>query len=395
MTLTAKSHGMNGSLVDPDWPALNFTEVRALLSRYSSVGEPIKILSVSPRPFSAAGVVATSSGRVFVKRHHQSVRDVEGLLEEHRFIAHLFEHEVKVPQVYASTAGETAISMGEWTYEVHETPAGVDLYEDSVSWTPFLTEAHAFSAGQALARMHLASERFVAPSRKPRPLVASFTIFASPDPLAEMERYLAERPALAASAAVRTASEQALELLLPFHAELRPLLPALKALWTHNDLHASNLMWSNARPDARASAIIDFGLADRTNAVHDLAHAIERNIVEWLVLVAEPDHPENVPVHLDHLHALLAGYESVRRLSDEEATALKPMTALCHAEFALSEAHYFLNVLHSEERAPMAFDGWLVGHARWFHSPSGKKLLDAIDRWAATRAQNTLGASQP
>jgi Ser/Thr protein kinase RdoA (MazF antagonist) len=186
-----------------------------------------------------------------------------------------------------------------------------------------------------------------------------------------------------------------LELLLPFHAELRPLLPVLKPLWTHNDLHASNLMWSNAGPDAHATAIIDFGLADRTNAVHDLAHAIERNIVEWLVLVAKPDHPDNVPLHLDHLHALLAGYESVRRLSDEEAAALKPMTALCHAEFALSEAHYFLNVLHSEERAPMAFDGWLVGHARWFHSPSGKKLLDAIDRWAATRAQNTLGASQP
>ncbi len=117
-----------------------------------------------------------------------------------------------------------------------------------------------------------------------------------------------------------------------------------------------------------ATAIIDFGLADRTNAVHDIAHAIERNIVEWLALVNDPAHPDAVPIHLDHLDALLDGYESVRPLSGEEAAALAPMTALCHAEFALSEADYFLGVLHSEEKAAMAYDGWLVGHARWFRS---------------------------
>ena len=116
-----------------------------------------------------------------------------------------------------------------------------------------------------------------------------------------------------------------------------------------------------------ATAIIDFGLADRTNAVHDLAHAIERNIVEWLALVHDPTHLDDVPVHLDHLLALLDGYESVRPLSVEEAAALAPMTALCHAEFALSEADYFLGVLHSPEKAAMASEGWLVGHARWFH----------------------------
>ena len=72
---------------------------------------------------------------------------------------------------------------------------------------------------------------------------------------------------------------------------------------------------ATAGDDAQATAIIDFGLADRTNAVHDLAHAIERNIVEWLVLVDDPAHPDDVPVHLDHLTALLEGYESVRPLS--------------------------------------------------------------------------------
>jgi Ser/Thr protein kinase RdoA (MazF antagonist) len=96
-------------------------------------------------------------------------------------------------------------------------------------------------------------------------------------------------------------------------------------------------------------------------------------------------------VHLDHLHALLEGYESVRLLSDEEAAALAPMTALCHAEFALSETDYFLSVLQREDQALMACDGWLVGHSRWFHSAGGEKLLNALRMWEAERAQKAQG----
>lgn len=385
MSTTAKAHGMDGTLVEPDWAPLAMNEVRALLSQFPKCGEPVEILSASPRPFSAASVVTTESGRVFIKRHHHSVRDREGLLEEHRFMKHLHARGAAVPRVFANTTGETAIESGEWTYEVHETPEGVDLYGDALSWTPFHTCSQAYSAGQALARLHRAAEGFDAPLRRPRPLVASFTIFAAANPGAEMRHYLAARPSLSDNAAVRKHAEDALELLAPFHAELLPHLPLLPPLWTHNDLHSSNLLWSDAGENAQAAAIIDFGLADRTNAVHDVAHAIERNIVEWLVLVEDPAHPEKVPVHLDHLHALLDGYESVRRLSDQEAAALAPMTALCHAEFALSETDYFLGVLHSGERAPMAYDGWLVGHARWFRSAGGESLLNALRQWVAER----------
>jgi Ser/Thr protein kinase RdoA (MazF antagonist) len=385
MSASVKAHGMDGGLVKPDWAPLTMTEVLTLLSLFPERGEPMEILRVSPRPFSAACVVATVNGRVFIKRHHRSVRDREGLLEEHRFMKHLLAHGAPVPRVFASAAGETAIETGEWTYEVHEAPAGADLYADALSWTPFHTAAHARSAGQALARLHLAADGFDVPRRKPRQLVASFTIFAAEDPDAELSFYLALRPALSRSAAVREHCDEALELLAPFHEELRPLLPALTPLWTHNDLHASNLLWSDSGDNAQAAKIIDFGLADRTSTVHDLAHVIERNIVEWLVLVEGPAHPENVPVHIDHLYALLDGYESVRPLSDDEAIALAPMTAICHAEFALSEADYFLSVLHSEEKAAMAHDGWLVGHAHWFRSKAGERLLNALRLWAAQR----------
>ena len=387
MSAILKAHGMDGTLVEPDWPSLTLAEVRSLLKDFPALAEPMEILSVSPRPLSSAGVVGTASGRVFIKRHHRTVRDAEGLLEEHRFLAHLLVSGASVPRVLQTASGQTATEIGEWTYEVHETPAGVDLYEDAISWTPFRTAAHARSAGQALARLHLAAHGFNAPPRKPRPLVASFTIFAARDPGVELEHYLAARPALASNAAVRVNCKQALQLLAPFHVQLLPHLSVLQPLWTHNDLHASNLFWSDVSDSANTTAIIDFGLADRTNAVHDLANAIERNIVEWLALVNDPAHPDHVPVHLDHLRALLDGYDSVRPLSAEEAAALAPMTALCHAEFALSEADFFLRVLHSNEKASMAYDGWLVGHARWFRSAAGRELLAAIQNWAATRAR--------
>jgi Ser/Thr protein kinase RdoA (MazF antagonist) len=387
MNTTAWAHGLDGRLVDPDWPPLTLSEVRELLALFPGCGEPVEILSVSPRPFSAASVVATKGGRVFVKRHHRSVRDREGLLEEHRFMKHLRKHGAPVPDVLAASSGETAIERGEWTYEVHEAPAGVDLYEDALSWTPFRSAAHASSAGEALARLHLASHGFDESRRKTQPLVAGFTIFAAENPRAGMKRYLAARPALAEDADVREGSVEALELLAPFHAELRPLLPALKPMWTHNDLHASNLLWSDASDDARAVAVIDFGLADRTNAVHDLAQAIERNIVEWLDLIEDTTQGEGVRVHVDHLEALLDGYEQVRPLSEEETAALAPMTALCHAEFALTEADYFLSVLHSKEKARLASMDYLAGHARWFRGAGGQKLLDAISRWATARTR--------
>jgi Ser/Thr protein kinase RdoA (MazF antagonist) len=385
---------MDGSLVEPDWRPLTLDELRPLLAHFPDLGAPMRIDSVSPRPFSAAGVVATRTNhgtdrRIFIKRHHRAVRDREGLLEEHRFLSHLRAHVALVPRIFASAAGETAIEAGEWTYEIHETPPGIDLYEADLSWTPFRSVAHAHSAGTVLALLHRASQNFNALPRKARPLVASFTIFAGDDPATAMARYLAARPSLAANKTVQASAEQAIELLAPFHAELAPHLQALAPLWTHNDMHASNLFWSDAGPvgdrNAHATAVIDFGLADRTNTVHDIAHAIERNFVEWLALVNDPTHPDDVPIHLDHLDALLDGYESIRPLSRDESFALAPMAALCHAEFALSEADYFLGVLHSEEKAKMAYDGWLVGHARWFASRPGHELLGALRRRAAVR----------
>src|ERR1035438_3350319 len=79
MSGAVKAHGLNGALVEPDWAPMTVEEVRALLVQFPECGEPIAILSTSPRPFSAASVVATQTVRVFIKRQHRSVRDREGL----------------------------------------------------------------------------------------------------------------------------------------------------------------------------------------------------------------------------------------------------------------------------------------------------------------------------
>lgn len=384
MSTIAHAHAQDGTLAEPYWPPLTVNEVGRVLAGYEGLAGEVSLLSFSPRPFSAASVVRAGNQRIFVKRHARVVRDADGLREEHSFMEHLRAHGASVPHVLADRHGDTAIEIDEWTYEVHELPHGIDLYRDAISWTPFFHAAHAYSAGQAMARLHLAAQGYDAPPRIGRPLVAGFSIFAAQDPEHALAAYLAARPALASYLKNRNWLDDALNLLQPFHAELLPLLPILKPLWTHNDLHPSNLFWSDTGARAQATAVIDFGLSDRTTAIHDLAHAIERSIVEWLALVQRPDEPERVPTHLDHMTALLDGYESVRPLSSVERAALAPMTALCHAEFALSETDYFLSVLHSEEEARFACPAYLLDHARWWRGAGGR-LLDAIRTWAEAK----------
>lgn len=376
------AHGLEGEWTRPDWSPLTLEFARRVLGNYPEAGEAIEILSVSPRPFSSASVIRTECGEVFLKRHSAMVRNVSELEEEHRFMEHLVTKRVSVPRVLRTVNGETAVMVedaeGCWCCELQTVPQGVDLYREAISWTPFRSVNHARSAGELLAKMHLAAVDFEAPARKTKQLVSSFSIFAAKEPGIALKEFLLARPVLREYVMRSSAAHEAFELLAPFHARAFPLLLHLPAQWTHNDWHASNLLWS----DEKAVAILDFGLADRTIAVNDLALAIERNIVEWLELPRCIEARIEVPVHLDHLIALIAGYAGKRGLTKTEREALAPMTAFCHAEFALSEANYFLSVLNSESKAKLAIEGYLLGHARWFASDEGTRLMNAIEEAA-------------
>ncbi|MGH3417502.1 MAG: phosphotransferase enzyme family protein [Actinocrinis sp.] len=360
-------HGMGTQNVTPDWPPLTLAEVDKALRGYPEAGGASALIWRSPRPLSAAGLVETRrGGRVFVKRHHQSVRSAVGLHEEHAFLAHLRRNGAAVVRVLADDEGGTALSDGEWTYEVHTVGVGDDLYRDAISWSPFTQPGHARAAGRALAHLHEAAHGYDAPPRTAQPLVAGFSVFASDDPFAALEQYAAERPAVAAELAERPWRADLERRHLPFHARLSPLLAELGSQWTHNDLHASNLLWHGGE----VATVLDFGLCERAFAAHDLATAIERNAVEWLEL----DEKGAAAVHLDAAVGLVQGYQEVRRLTDAERAALPELLALCHADYALSEIDYFRGVTGSPRNTELAYR-YLVDHTAWFAGPVGGRFL--------------------
>jgi hypothetical protein len=70
------------------------------------------------------------------------------------------------------------------------------------------------------------------------------------------------------------------------------------------------------------------------------------------------------------------------------------MTALCHAEFALSEADYFLGVLHSEKKADgqrrLAGGTCALVPRCWRQ----KVAVDALGEWAEARDRKPEGVQQ-
>ncbi|KQX67742.1 phosphotransferase [Streptomyces sp. Root1310] len=362
------AHGLGTDPVEPDWAPLTDDEVTDV------VGAGTRVVWRSPRPLSAAAVVERDGRRLFVKRHHVAVRSPAGLAEEHAFLRHLREHGAPVVEVLHTAA------RGAWTYEVHSTGAGEDLYRDALSWSPFRSPAHARAAGAALARLHLAARGFDAPRRRVQPLVASFTVFAARDPREALDLFLDARPRLASGIRRFPWRQDMRRVLLPLHERLAPHLSGLEPLWTHNDWHASNLLWG---PDGQVSTVLDFGMSDRTTAVHDLATAIERNAVQWL----RPGYP----VREADVTALVDGYRSVRPLTAVESAALPELLPLVHAEFALSELGYFHGVTRSAQNTRLAYE-YCVGHAEWFTGEDGRHLLDVVARAVgAERGRSTAG----
>ena len=364
-------HGMGKALVQADWPPLTDQDVSMVLA-----GTPTGAVVTwhSPRPMSAAGLVSWRGTSVFVKRHHVSVRTPGQLAAEHAFAGYLRERGVPVPAVVRLADGATASRRGDFVYEAHQLAEGIDLYRDALSWSPFASPGHARAAGEALARLHLAAAGFTAPERPPGVLMGSCAVSVSADPLGQLGRILASRPGLARYLADRPWRDDAGKYLLPAIDRAGPLYRQLPRQWGHGDWHPSNLTWTGSGPDARVAGVLDLGLANRTFAMHDLATAVERSTVAWL------DLPETGQASVDvgAMDALLDGYASVRPLSQIEAAAVAEILPVVHLEFALSEVEYFAAVVRSAANAELAYDGYLIGHARWFAGPAGSAVLDHL-----------------
>ena len=365
-------HGMAGSCEPAQWPALRFEEVSELLSGYAGIGAAECITWHSPRPLSAASLVQCANTVVFVKRHHNTVRTVATLEEEHRFIDHLRAANVPIPDVLRDSAGRSAGAIGDWIYEVHERAAGTDIYRDTMSWEPPASVQHAFTAGAMLGRMHRASSDYPAAQRHTHILVARSELLCAADPIAALQAQLPQRPALAEYLRGRDWQADLAEVLAPWHAAAQPRLAMQGRLWTHGDWHVSNLCWSGAGEGAEVTAIVDFGLAAATFGLFDLATAIERNAISWLHLERGAD-----AVHAEIACALIGGYRQQHTLDADAVHLLADLLPLVHLDFALSEVEYF-SALADTQKSALAYDTFLRGHAAWFSTPPGRALLRAI-----------------
>ncbi|MFE3544354.1 phosphotransferase enzyme family protein [Nocardia sp. NPDC059177] len=245
-----------------------------------------------------------------------------------------------------------------FVYEVQAVGVGEDRYRADFSWSPYRDSADAEGAGVTLARLHLAAEGFDAPARAARPLVASMHAGVHE----AFEWHLARRPAVAEFLAARDWRAET--------PDLRVDLAGAAPLWTHGDWHATNLLWRGHR----VGSVIDFGLADRTTAMFDLATAIERSAIDWLSLRAGgPPH-----VRYDQITALLGGYHAVRPLAIADRALLAELLPLVHVGYELSEIDYFLSAACQPRNAEIAYQDWLLGHLHWYETPSGRAPLTRI-----------------
>jgi Ser/Thr protein kinase RdoA (MazF antagonist) len=369
---THLSHGLAGDELPPDWPALTDVEVGVLLRRFPSLGDVQAIDWRSPRPLSAAALVRATGGKVFVKRHHVSVRTADTLGEEHRFGEHLRLRGLPVPRVLRDGDGRTAIAIDAWVYEVHEPAVGTDVYRDAFSWSPVGVVDHATAAGAMLARLHDAASDYEAPQRDTHILVARAEILASADPIASLATQLPSRPALQAYLGERDWRDELGAALKPWHARAIHGLARQPRLWTHGDWHVSNLCWSDGGDAARITDVLDLGLSAATFALFDLATAIERNAIAWLDI-------DRGDIGRDDLAlALIAGYASVRPLDRGDLALLADLLPIVHLDFALSEVEYFEGVTGRHDHADVAYDTFLRGHAAWFGGTHGQAFLEAI-----------------
>ncbi|MFC6013119.1 phosphotransferase enzyme family protein [Nocardia lasii] len=388
-------------LAEPTWPALTEDEIARAIAATWGGAEPVAVEWRSARPLSSTvGVRLRDGEQLVVKRLPRRLRDSAALAEEHRFMDYVRARGIPVPQVRA-TFGGSAVGdargssggvgarrsgggadrpgrvdgagrvdgpgdgrgrppegrAGGFVYEVHRVGVGEDRYRADFSWSPYRDDADARGAGAMLGRLHTAAVGFEAPARPARPLVASLH---GGDVVSAFEWHIAHRPAVAEFLVDR---------------EWRSRVPDLRfelgePLWTHGDWHATNLLWRGHE----VSSVIDFGLADRTTAMFDLAMAIERAAVDWVSL--RDGGPANV--REDQVTALIEGYRAERPLSRAEQKLLPVLLPIVHLGYQLSEIDYFRTIAHEPRNAEIAYEDWLLGHLRWHETPPGAALRDLV-----------------
>lgn len=100
------THGMGTARKEADWPDIKDTELEVVLHHFPRAGTLQAILWRSPRPFSAAAIIRTDHGMLFVKRHGLALRTPRNLEEEHALIRHLKQEGIPVASLLETANGK-------------------------------------------------------------------------------------------------------------------------------------------------------------------------------------------------------------------------------------------------------------------------------------------------
>ncbi|WP_179997507.1 phosphotransferase enzyme family protein [Acinetobacter sp. YH16050] len=379
-------HGMGNDWEYKDWAHLTVSELHNLQPYYPCLQGGIQILWCSPRPFSSAAVIevtqdAVSTDKIgsrsyFIKRSHRSFRNAQDILQEHAFLRHLASKNIPVATLIASNYGLTALEMGDWTYEVYEKAAGFDLYVDQQSWTPFFYTEHAAKVGSLLAKLHVAMQDFPElHGRSARYLVSNQQLLESENIVTAIQQRIQNSPELSRYFADKNLDAVFLERVSQTHHKIKHILQQTTKIWTHNDLHASNLFWSAQSADANITAVIDFGLSDRNSALYDLAVTIERNFIDWLAL----EHTLQINIDEAGLSAFLQAYFAEIH-PQQDFSILPELLKIVHLDFAFSELEYFVGITQNLKHADAAYYDWIVGHVNWFFAEQGQQFTQTFTR---------------
>lgn len=379
-------HGMGNDWENKDWVHITVPELHHLQPYYPCLQGSVQILWCSPRPFSSAVLVEVmqalaSTGQTnfhsyCIKRSHRSFRRAQDILQEHAVLQHLASKNIPVATLISSNCGQTALELGDWTYEVYEKAAGFDLYVDQQSWTPFFYTEHAAKVGSLLAKLHTAMQDFPElHGRSTRYLVSNQQLLESENIVTAIQQRIDNSPELSRYFADKNLDAVFLERIFQTHRKIKHVLQQATKIWTHNDLHASNLFWSTQSADANITAVIDFGLSDRNSALYDLAITIERNFIDWLAL----EHTSQINVDEAGLSAFLQAY-CAEIHSQQDFSILPELLKIVHLDFAFSELEYFVGITQNLKHADAAYYDWIVGHVNWFFTEQGQQFTQTFTR---------------
>ena len=379
-------HGMGNDWENKDWVHITVPELHHLQPYYPCLQGSVKILWYSPRPFSSAVLIEVvqalaSTGQTnlhpyFIKRSHRSFRRAQDILQEHAVLQHLANKNIPVGTLISSNCGQTALEVGDWTYEVYEKAVGFDLYVDQQSWTPFFYTEHAVKVGSLLAKLHIAMQDFPeSHGRSAHYLVSNQQLLESENIVTAIQERIQNSPELSRYFADKNLDAVFLERVSQTHHKIKHILQQTTKIWTHNDLHASNLFWSTQSADANITAVIDFGLSDRNSALYDLAITIERNFIDWLAL----EHTSQISVDEAGLSAFLQAYFA-EIYPQQDFSILPELLKIVHLDFAFSELEYFVGITQNLKHADAAYYDWIVGHVNWFFTEQGQQFTQTFTR---------------